>query len=156
MNNQQRWISSLIFFVLFSVILNNQTSAQPSNKTYAPLLGWNSYNCYGSNADAKILSENLDVFIEKLKPFGYEYFVIDAGWYRHYDLKQGEKWPSKGDKAHLNIDEYGRFIPSKTLFPNDFKDIIDRAHKHGIKFGLHLMRGIPREAVKKKPASKSH
>jgi hypothetical protein len=52
MNNQQRCISSLIFFVLFSMILNSQINAQPSNKTRAPLLGWNSYNCYGSNADA--------------------------------------------------------------------------------------------------------
>jgi hypothetical protein len=62
MYNQQKLISGLIFFMFFSVILNSQTGAQPSNKTYAPLLGWNSYNSYGSSADAKILSENLDVF----------------------------------------------------------------------------------------------
>ena len=65
-----------------------------------------------------ITDENLDAFIEKLKPYGYEYFVLDAGWYRHYDLKPGEIWPTDGDKAHLNIDEYGRFIPSDVLFPN--------------------------------------
>lgn len=144
MNNQQKWISSLIFFVLISFSSIPHAGAQTTKRSISPFLGWNSYNCYVSNADAKILSENLDVFIEKLKPFGYDYFVIDAGWYRHYDLKQGEKWPSKGDKAQLTIDEYGRFLPSEVLFPNGFKDIIERAHKHGIKFGLHLMRGIPR------------
>jgi len=145
MNYRQQWITTLmISAMIFSVL---PIIAQTSNQKHSPFLGWNSYDCYGSNADANILNENLDVFIEKLKPYGYEYFVIDAGWYRDYDLKPGENWPSKGDKAHLNIDEYGRFIPSEKLFPNGFKDIIDRAHKQGIKFGIHLMRGIPREAV---------
>ena len=147
MNSKQKWFSTLILTALFSVMINGQISAQSSDKATAPFLGWNSYNSYGSSADAKILNENLDVFIDKLKPYGYEYFVIDAGWYRHYDLKPGEKWSSQG-KAHLNIDEYGRFMPSEVLFPNGFKDIIERAHKHGIKFGLHLMRGISREVVK--------
>jgi hypothetical protein len=84
-----------------------------------------------------------------LKPHGYEYFVLDAGWYQHYDLKPGEIWPTDGDKSHLTIDEFGRFLPSTGIFPKGFNAIVDYAHKHGVKFGLHLMRGIPREAVEK-------
>lgn len=122
-----------------------QTRAQEKS---APFLGWNSYDCYGSHINENLTHENLDAFIQKLKPYGYEFFVLDAGWYRHYDLKPGEIWPTDGDKKHLNIDEFGRFIPSKVLFPNGFKEIVDKAHAHGIKFGLHMMRGIPREAVK--------
>jgi hypothetical protein len=96
-----------------------------------------------------LLKENLDAFIAKLKPYGYKYFVIDAGWYWTYELKPGLKWPSDGDSRHISYDEYGRFLPSQNLFPNGFKEVIEHAHKHGVKFGLHLMRGIAREVVQK-------
>jgi len=148
MNNQQNWISGLIFLVLFAYLTNHKATAQSIKQTSAPLLGWNSYDCYGTHINESLTWENLYAFIEKLKPYGYEYFVLDAGWYRHYDLKPGEIWPTEGDQKHLNIDEYGRFIPSPVSFPNGFRAIIDYSHKHGVKFGLHLMRGIPREAVK--------
>jgi alpha-galactosidase len=143
------WLSVIILTSLFSVMSPCQTSAQSIRKTTAPFQGWNSYDCYGSHINYKLTNENLDAFIQKLKPSGYEYFVLDAGWFRHYDLKPGEIWPSKGDKSHLNFDECGRLIPSEVLFPNGFKEIIEKAHKNGIKFGLHLMRGIPREVVKR-------
>jgi len=149
MKSQQKWISSLAFLILFAFISNLQAVAQTTGKSSAPFLGWNSYNCYGSNINDELTNQNLDAFIEKLKPFGYDYFVLDAGWFRHYDLKPGEIWPTDGDKSHLNIDEYGRFLPSDVLFPAGFKAITDKAHQHGIKFGLHLMRGIPRDVVKR-------
>ena len=139
--------TGLIIF-LFAIAINH-ANAQSYCQTESPFLGWNSYDCYGSHINEKYTNENLDAFIQKLKPFGYEYFVLDAGWYRHFDLKRGEEWPTDGDKAHLNIDEFGRFLPSDVLFPGGFQTIIDKAHKHHIKFGLHMMRGIPREAVKK-------
>ncbi len=83
--------------------------AQSTQKTQTPFLGWNSYDCYGSHINEKLTNENLEAFIQKLKPSGYEYFVLDAGWFKHYDLKPGEIWPTKGRKGHLNFDEYGRF-----------------------------------------------
>ena len=135
----------LLAFIITIVGARAQSSHQPG----APFLGWNSYDCYGTHINEKLTYENLDAFIEKLKPNGYEYFVLDAGWYRHYDLKPGEIWPTDGDKMHLTFDEFGRFIPSAVYFPNGLKPIIDYAHKHGIKFGLHMMRGIPREVVEK-------
>jgi len=140
-------LSDLIFLVLILFISTGKSGAQSSGQRSAPFLGWNSYDCYGSHINDKLTWENLEAFIQKLKPSGYEYFVLDAGWYRHYDLKPGEIWPTDGDKVHLTIDEFGRFIPSKVYFPDGFGAIIEYAHKHGVKFGLHLMRGIPREAV---------
>ena len=141
--------SIVVFMLILLMLANGRSIAQYTNKTSAPLLGWNSYDCYGTHINENLTHENLDAFIQKLKPYGYEYFVLDAGWYAHYNLKPGEVWPTDGDKRHLAIDEYGRFIPSEVLFPNGFKDIVDKAHKHNIKFGLHQMRGIPREAVEK-------
>ena len=142
-------ISGIIYLVVILFISTGKSGAQSSGQTSAPLLGWNSYNCYGSHINEKLTLENLEAFIQKLKPSGYEYFVLDAGWYRHYDLKPGEIWPTDGDKVNLTFDDFGRFTPSPVYFPKGFKEIIDYAHKHGIKFGLHLMRGIPREVVKR-------
>ncbi len=112
-------------------------------------MGWNSYDCYGTHINAELTWKNLEAFIEKLKPYGYDYFVLDAGWYRYYDLKPGEIWPTDGDERHLTMDEFGRYVPAEFYFPEGFGKIVEYAHKHGVKFGLHLMRGIPREAVEK-------
>jgi len=149
MKNQQKWISSLIFLALIAFISVGKADAQQAGKTTAPLLGWNSYNCYGTHINEQLTWENLEAFIQKLKPHGYEFFVLDAGWYQIYNYKPGQMWPMDGDKRELAIDEYGRFVPSKSYFPNGFKAIVDHASKHGVKFGLHMMRGIPREAVEK-------
>lgn len=149
MRSKCYWPISFVLVSCFLVISTGSTNAQSVRKSDAPFLGWNSYDCYGTVIDEPLLKDNLDAFILKLKPHGYKYFVIDAGWYGHNDLKPGLKWPSEGDPRYVAYDEYGRFVPSKVLFPNGLKDIIEHAHKHGLKFGLHLMRGISREVVKK-------
>jgi hypothetical protein len=48
----------------------------------------------------------------------------------------------------MKFNEFGLLQPSDTYFPDGFKRLIDRCHELGLKFGLHLMRGIPRAAVK--------
>jgi alpha-galactosidase len=148
MKINQKLLSNLFLTVLFCITLTSTIEAQ-STKTTAPLLGWNSYNCYGTHINEKLTWENLEAFIQKLKPHGYDFFVLDAGWYQIYNFRPGQLWPEDGDKRMLEIDEFGRFLPSKTYFPNGFKAIIEHANKHEVKFGLHLMRGIPREAVEK-------
>ncbi|MBN2610569.1 MAG: glycoside hydrolase family 27 protein [Bacteroidales bacterium] len=148
-NKKYSRFSVLIYLILILLISTGKSGAQSSSQTSAPFLGWNSYDCYGTHINEKLTLENLDAFIQKLKPYGYEYFVIDAGWYRYYDLKPGEIWPTDGDKMHLTMDEFGRFTPAPVYFPDGIKAIVDYAHKHGVKFGLHLMRGISREAVEK-------
>ncbi|MDX1699195.1 MAG: glycoside hydrolase family 27 protein [Melioribacteraceae bacterium] len=141
---------NILFALLILIMITSALYAQVRDQKDTPPLGWNSYDCYGTHINAEQTWNNLEAFIEKLKPHGYEYFVLDAGWYRYYDYKPGENWPTDGDKRHLIMDEFGRFLPAEFYFPNGLKPIIDYAHKHGVKFGLHLMRGIPREAVEKK------
>jgi len=113
--------------------------------TNYPPAGWNSYDCYGVFINEKQALENLDYFIKRLKPFGYEYFVIDAGWYM--DHKFSSDYNEEDYKP--NIDKYGRFVASPVNFPNGLKYLADACHAGGVKFGVHIMRGIPRVACER-------
>ncbi len=117
-------------------------------KLEKPPLGWNSFDCYGIFINEKQVLENLEAFDCKLKPYGYEYFCIDAGWYSEYEFQFDDSKPIDKGTAVNVIDEYGRFIASPKLFPNGLKFISDKCHEKGFKFGIHIMRGIPRVAVK--------
>ncbi|MHC4884389.1 MAG: glycoside hydrolase family 27 protein [Planctomycetota bacterium] len=114
--------------------------------TPSPPLGWNSYDSFGCFINAKRALENLRVFVERLKPHGYEYFVIDAGWFRQYDLESRE-FPAKDDVYSVLFDAFGRPVPSKNFFPDGIAPLAETCHAAGVKFGIHMMRGIPRLAV---------
>jgi hypothetical protein len=52
------------------------------------------------------------------------------------------------------MDANGRLLPASNRFPltketRSFKPIADKVHAMGLKLGVHLMRGIPRQAVDK-------
>lgn len=118
------------------------------NLVQTPPLGWNSYDSYGLYIDEKNVLDNLDAFNKKLKPYGYSYFVIDAGWFVEYTpVKNGFYDRDKLYRTSIHVNEYGLLQPSKIYFPNGFRTIIKKCHDMGIKFGLHLMRGIPKYVV---------
>jgi alpha-galactosidase len=80
---------------------------------------------------------------------GWEYVVIDEGWY----LENPEANEDK-TKPRFDMDSFGRYVPSQARFPsagNDrtFKPLADYIHSIGLKFGIHIIRGIPKEAVEK-------
>lgn len=118
----------------------------PKTTPYPPR-GWNSFDSYGAYCHEAGALANLEVFAEKLAPHGYEFFTIDIAWYAEYPLRPGTLYPAIGQGEQLHLDSWGRPLPSKTYFPNGFEKLIARAHTLGVKFGLHLMRGIPRQAV---------
>lgn len=113
----------------------------------APPLGWNSWDCFGAAVTEKQLKENADYMAKYLKPYGWEYIVCDIQWYE----------PNARDNDYnnftsLTLDEYGRLLPAENRFPSaangtGFKEIADYCHSLGLKFGIHIMRGIPRQAV---------
>lgn len=112
-----------------------------------PLLGWNSFDCYGIFANERVLRSNLEAFDQKLKPHGYEYFVLDAGWYSHFHFEKDREFPVDKRSYKQELDGFGRCIPAPHLFPKGLRPLVDDAHRRGIKFGIHIMRGIPRQAV---------
>ncbi len=112
-----------------------------------PPLGWNSFDSYGVYLHHDAAMKNLDAMAEKLKPHGYEYFVIDGGWYGEFRLKPGTIYSTEKHAEGLHLDQYGVYQPSKTYFEQGFGPIVDHAHNLGLKVGVHIMRGIPRKAV---------
>jgi len=112
-----------------------------------PPMGWNtsgSYNLAGENED--MVKRGVDAMIkEGLRTAGYEYVLIDYGWY------QQESSTTTGLNPITRCDEYGRLIPYLERFPSSahgkgFKPLADYIHGKGMKFGLHIMRGIYRGA----------
>lgn len=100
-----------------------------------PPMGWNSYDGYGSGITAEEAKENLEIFIRRLAPCGYEYFTIDAAWYM--DGGAGSR------QRKMHIDNWGRPVPSKERFPGGLEEISRLCHEGGVKFGVHLFRGVP-------------
>ncbi|MGL4631698.1 MAG: glycoside hydrolase family 27 protein [Leadbetterella sp.] len=111
-----------------------------------PPMGWNSFDSYGVYLHEKAAWDNLKELAKTYKKYGYEYFVVDNGWFGEYKLKSGTMYPNEKHASDIRINEYGLVQPSKTYFPNGFKDLINECHRLGLKFGFHLMRGIPRKA----------
>lgn len=121
--------------------------AQGSPLAVKPPLGWNSFDSYGVYLYEKAAFDNLEVLADKYLPFGYEYFVIDNGWFGEYKLRPGTIYSLERHASDVNINEFGLLQPSACYFPNGFLELINKCHAKGLKFGLHLMRGIPRKAV---------
>lgn len=143
-------MKKIIFTVSVSVLIAASAFLLTSKKEQlasSPPMGWNSFDSYGVYLHEEAAMQNLEAMAEKLKAFGYEYFVIDAGWFGEFELCPGTIYPAEKHAKKMNFNEYGLLQPSKTYFPNGLQPIIDRCHELGLKFGLHLMRGIPREAV---------
>jgi alpha-galactosidase len=144
--------TKLLLLGLSILILSacGNSNTQEDKKTplaQTPPLGWNSFDSYGVYLHEEAALANVEAFGEKLKPHGYEFYVIDAGWFGEFELQQGTIYPAEKHAKKMNMNKYGLLQPSETYFPNGLKPIIDRCHELGFKFGLHLMRGIPREAV---------
>jgi len=114
-----------------------------------PPMGWNSFDSYGVYLYDQVANRLVEKMAEVYKPFGYEYFVIDAGWFGEFELYPGTMIAKEKHAEKVNINEYGILQPSHCYFPNGFRELIDKTHRLGLKFGLHLMRGISREAVRR-------
>lgn len=113
----------------------------------APPMGWNSFDSYGVYLHEEAARANIEEMAKTYLPYGYEYFVIDGGWYGEFNLIPGTKYADEKHASDVRLNEYGLPLPSNTYFPSGLKPLIEKAHSLGLKFGLHLMRGIPRKAV---------
>jgi alpha-galactosidase len=141
----------LIVVLAVAVIVPGSVDVSANSVTSAlaltPPMGWNSWDSYGPTVREEEVKANADYMAEHLAKFGWQYIIVDIEWYQ----------PSS--KAHgyipggaVTVDEFGRFIPAPNRFPSaangqGFAPLAAYVHSKGLKFGFHIMRGIPREAV---------
>lgn len=112
-------------------------------------MGWNSWDCYGAAVTEEIVKRNADFMAKHLKQYGWEYITVDIQWYE--PLADTHEYHPFTD---LCMDEYSRLLPAVNRFPSaadgkGFAPLADYIHSLGLKFGIHIMRGIPRQAVHK-------
>jgi alpha-galactosidase len=116
-----------------------------------PPMGWNSWNCFGSDVNEEQVRANADYMSEKLKAHGWEYIVVDLGWYLPPEITIAT---FKRPRPLQAVDDFGRLVPDEKKFPSaarggGFRMLADSIHRKGLKFGIHIMRGIPRQAVER-------
>ncbi|MBN2684649.1 MAG: glycoside hydrolase family 27 protein, partial [Pontiellaceae bacterium] len=114
----------------------------------SPPLGWNSWDCFGTTVTEAQTKAQADAMAEYLKPYGWTYLTVDIQWYE--PNSQGHSYTPG---AVLQMDEYSRLTPALTKFPSaadgkGFKPLADYVHSKGLKFGIHIMRGISKQAVR--------
>ena len=112
-----------------------------------PPMGWNSWDCYGAAVTEDIVRKNAAYMAENLKQYGWEYIVVDIQWAN--DDATGHAYDPF---AGLTMDGFGRLTPALKRFPSakdgaGFRPLADYVHSLGLKFGIHIMRGMPRMAA---------
>jgi hypothetical protein len=110
-------------------------------------MGWNSWNSYGTTINEAQFRASADWIATHLKASGYEYVTIDEEWFDADPIPEGNK---KDAKRYL--DANGRYIPDPARFPSSvdgagFAPLAAYVHSLGLKFGIHVLQGIPKEAV---------
>ena len=114
---------------------------------HTPPMGWNSWDCYGAAVTEEDVRRNAQYMATHLKQYGWEYVVVDIQWYQPTAVNhQYEPF------SMLTMDDYGRLTPALNRFPSakngaGFKPLADYIHSLGLRFGIHIMRGMPRMAA---------
>jgi hypothetical protein len=123
----------------------NQAGLAPN-----PPMGWNSYDSYCAHVTEGDVKANADYMARHLAHYGWKYIVVDYYWYFPTPTTD----PHSQEGLEVAMDEHGRLLPATNRFPSasggrGFKPLADYVHSKGLKFGIHIMRGIPRQAVKR-------
>lgn len=128
-----------------------QIAAPHDEVASRPPMGWNSWNCFGTDVNERQVRDNVGFMVEKLQAHGWEYVVVDMGWYLPPEVTV---LTFKQPRPPQAVDENGRLVPDVKKFPSaragdGFRKLADDIHRKGLKFGIHIMRGIPWQAVER-------
>ncbi|ADV84842.1 glycoside hydrolase clan GH-D [Terriglobus saanensis SP1PR4] len=140
-------LKSLVLAAVCVSVVLPLLRAQTKVLAPTPPMGWNSWDAYGTTVTESEVRATADVMARNLKRFGWEYIVVDIQWSEPQPKAHGYRVG-----AELAMDGYGRLIPAPNRFPSakdgaGFRELAEYVHGKGLKFGIHIMRGIPRQAV---------
>jgi alpha-galactosidase len=129
--------------------LSAQAGDTSTTLAQTPPMGWNSWDGYGTTITEDQFKANAAWFAKNLKLSGWQYVVVDMEWFVTNPRPEGNSKTSQ-----FSLDQYGRYTPALNRFPssrNDagFKPLANYAHSLGLKFGIHILRGIPKQTAEK-------
>ncbi len=121
--------------------------AAEDKQASTPPMGWNSWDSFGLRINEEQFRANMTVMAAQLKEFGWQYVVIDEGWYL-----ENPEIASMPEKLRYTVNARGQYEPAVNRFPSSkngtgFKPLSDAARENGLKFGIHIIRGIPKQTV---------
>jgi hypothetical protein len=139
-----RW--SILLFLCTTLFCTNDLVSQ-DGLAMTPPMGWNSWDGYGTTINEAQVKANAEWMAEHLKPFGWQYVTVDMEWFVSNPTAEGNS-----KTFQYSLDENGRYTPAVNRFPSaangaGFKPLADYVHSLGLKFGIHILRGIPKQAV---------
>jgi alpha-galactosidase len=140
---------AVISAAVFVLLAKATAPDSPATLAATPPMGWNSWDSFGESVAETDVRANALWMAQHLKKFGWQYIVVDMGWY-----VTNHSAGSNAENAQFSMDEFGRFTPAVNSIPSaakgaSFKPLADYIHSLGLKFGIHILRGIPKEAVRK-------
>jgi alpha-galactosidase len=140
--SSRRWFSTLLLLAVFASAL----AVRAQSLALTPPMGWNSWDAYGLTINETDYRANAKV-LAGIQEFGWKFAVIDEGWY------MADPFKGSVPEQKYQFDANGLLIPAVNRFPSSangagFKPLAGWVHSLGLKFGIHIVRGIPREVVK--------
>jgi alpha-galactosidase len=141
------WFTALLAVTLFSCAQLAAEAQGGAARAFSPPMGWNSWDSYGTTVNEAQIRANADWMAAHLKTFGWQYIVVDMEWFVTNPIPEGNAKDSV-----YSLDATGRYTPPPIRFPSasggaGFKPLADYVHSLGLKFGIHILQGIPRKAV---------
>jgi len=134
-----------------AVALGRTGVAAPTTVPLAPRppMGWNSWNSFATTITEAQARETAGIMARTLRPFGYDIFTVDIQWYEPHATGY-----AYGATPTPTLDGHGRLLPAPNRFPSSangagFAPLAAAVHALGLRFGVHLMRGVPRLAVER-------
>jgi alpha-galactosidase len=110
-----------------------------------PPMGWNTWDSWGLTIDESHFRDSVTWLHNNLQRFSWQYVVVDEGWFAEHP---------ENPVGHMDytMSDDGRYMPAINRFPSaagskGFRPLADWVHSQGLKFGIHIIRGIPRDAV---------
>jgi alpha-galactosidase len=139
-----------ILLFIGSIFWCSQDLASQDAVALTPPMGWNSWDGYGTTINEAQVRANAQWLAEHLKSFGWQYVTVDMEWFVSNPTAEGNS-----KTFQYSLDPNGRYTPAVNRFPSaangaGFRPLADYVHSLGLKFGIHILRGIPKQAVMNK------
>jgi hypothetical protein len=148
---QFHWRAFLVAVLVLTGVAGRSVSQarieQSTGLAETPPMGWNSWDAYGTTVNESQFKANAQWLADHLKSSGWQYVVVDMEWFVTNPLPEGNS-----TKSQFILDNEGRYTPAINRFPSaaggaGFGPLADFVHQLGLKFGIHILRGIPKKAV---------